>query len=601
MRAAVLAEVKEGQPVLHLVVVGAGRVPAAACAFQIDDARGMLDARGRVDLMPVSGRLRVSCGALGFVDTRLVSQSGELELMLEAPTELHVHVADSEGVAVAAELSALNLDWGESATATTDVEGRATFVLPAGNIHLEVKRPEQTLRRELQTFGGVEPVEFQVGTRVVSGVARRPDGGPVMGATVELVDTVGQRTVGPLTDAQGHFRVEHLSATSLDVMVELAAEHLSGRAAARPRASESGETYDSEVTVVLRIQPEITGTVLTAAGAPLEAVQVNAQKLASPAGRFRFGTLAEGQPLELSISAEGYVPRLVVAPSPRSDVGEVRLEQGRALRGLVVDSRTSAPVPGATLTRSSSGKWISKTTADNLGAFTLTGLGETVELTITAPGFVSRKGAWPTTSDLRLELFHGVGVQVRPAIDGELSSFTVTYSGPGGLSTRTAHKNKGPVRIDSLEPGTWRLQGSGIVCRQGNCAGARFEPTTAHVRGDEARDVEVVMRERTPGQKVFLYDPAKRSNPDLPSGVYVLIAGNHPTPTRRSELLALLENAVWYAQGGSVEDVPPGDYTLLVLSNRDDWPAVATQPLTVTQSSSSFALEPPRWTTLTGD
>jgi hypothetical protein len=350
--------------------------------------------------------------------------------------------------------------------------------------------------------------------------------------------------------------------------------------------------------VRLTVQPEITGTVLTATGEPLDAVQVNAQKLASPGGRFRFDTLAEGMSLELSISAEGYVPRLVVAPSLRSDVGELRLEQGQTLRGLVVDARTSAPVPAATVTRSRAGHWLSKTTADHLGAFTLSGLGETAELEVTAPGFVSRRGEWPTTSDLRLELLHGVGVQVRPAIDGVMSSLAITYSGSGGLSTRAARSNKAFVRIDSLEQGTWRLQGRGVVCRQGNCEEVRFEPTTALVRGDEQRDVEVVMRARPPGQTVFIRVRGERPDFDRPPGVYVLVAGVHATPARRSELLALFENAVWYSAGGTVEDVPPGDYTLLVLSGRDDWPSVATQPLTVTETSTSFSIEPPRWTTL---
>ncbi|MEN9798069.1 MAG: hypothetical protein RL653_1765 [Pseudomonadota bacterium] len=102
---------------------------------------------------------------------------------------------------------------------------------------------------------------------------------------------------------------------------------------------------DPPVLLALRKPFAVTGRVLDDTGAPLPRFSVNAREKESPGGRFQQDLDCSG-PLLLSISAEGFHPRLVTVPPGARDAGDIRLERASELRGTVVDEAGNA-VTGA--------------------------------------------------------------------------------------------------------------------------------------------------------------------------------------------------------------------------------------------------------------
>jgi protocatechuate 3,4-dioxygenase beta subunit len=278
-----------------------------------------------------------------------------------------------EGFAVTLALEQQAPDY-DSDCDTTDASGRfalrdfkpGAYILlafqPGDSVERRVWRPVE-LREEA-------PLEVELRLpeeRTLSGVVVDGQGRPLPGAYVQAELAPEDRPewlhygggcglesrFGVRVDEEGRFTLHGLTAPRYKLESWAYGHDLS------PKRSEGGhplsvglrvDTGAVGVRLVMERRPHITGRLVGPDGAPVSRFRLNNSGYQSADGSFSVPFLQHLPPERLEFTARGMATRnLLVARREGADVdlGEVRMEPSRTLRGRVLDARTSQPVPQA--------------------------------------------------------------------------------------------------------------------------------------------------------------------------------------------------------------------------------------------------------------
>lgn len=322
--------------------------------------------------VPEPGRYTLTASSENFIQTRLEADApgSGLRVVLRGGATLEGMVADARGTPLMEVQLTVRLGTdahGQTLETLSDEHGGFTLGgLPPGT---------HVLRATLDVGGflhqasrtvsvrGTETVDasLRIDTgKVVSGIVVDGTGRPVPDAEVDaftlreqLEDNEGSRPSTTTTGPDGRFTVQHLP---------------EGECALR--ASKPGHTFEepapggtqrrpgvvaragaSDVRLVLRYQGYVLGRVVHRDGTPVARFSVNHESFRSPDGAFRLPMESAGT-TQLRFDAPGLtlaVREVEVPPGQDLDLGDVRLEPGRQVRGRVVDAVTSQPVSRALL------------------------------------------------------------------------------------------------------------------------------------------------------------------------------------------------------------------------------------------------------------
>lgn len=193
----------------------------------------------------------------------------------------------------------------------------------------------------------------------VSGIVVDEQGRPIPDAEVEAYaffreaeEYPGGAPATATTGPDGRFTVHHLvegacllSALKVGYLPDVPAEN------ARTDSRVPARTGARDVRLVLRYQGSLSGRVVRADGTPVTHFRVRGTPVKSADGAFRVPVEQAGR-LHLRIEAPDFAAHLRevdVAPGEDVDLGEVRLEKGRRIHGLLVNAETSEPLQGALL------------------------------------------------------------------------------------------------------------------------------------------------------------------------------------------------------------------------------------------------------------
>lgn len=196
----------------------------------------------------------------------------------------------------------------------------------------------------------------------VSGIVVDEQGRPLEDADVRaFVNDVEKRTslnfnrlAHDTTGPDGRFTVHHLAQGECTLIASksgydfVAPARAEGLVHMRP----SGVLVQAgarDVRLVMRYLGRIRGRVIRPDGTPLPRFELNEESIRDAEGRFSVN-VDQQDTLRLVFEAPGLtkaVREVQVRPGQDMDLGDVRLEAGRQVRGRVVDAQTSAPVAGA--------------------------------------------------------------------------------------------------------------------------------------------------------------------------------------------------------------------------------------------------------------
>jgi len=368
----------------------------------------------------------------GFSPVQLDAAPGKhvrgLEVFLAPATEIDGLVVDEDGAPVPGAEVVLRGSGGGKAVLITipgrwvaDARGAFRAAAPQGSV-LEARRQgyypgharvdlhalvDGHIRITLgAAWSGPEPQKAALAGRVVG-----PDGQPIPGALVEAGRTHGWAYAGTpvaqtVTDADGRFRIDELDRSP----------HLLRARAEGYQPGEVGRVIPGgrEVKIALAGGGRLRGCVRDATtAAPVAPYTVHAYfssngwrsdpdvqlSVADPSGCFTLDELEVGESM-LVVLAPGRAPsdpvRVQVPAPPRAAEIEVALAAGGALRGLVRDEVTGAPLANAHVSAEAvpvevidfipPNTTIAETTTAPDGTFTLSGLPEQVRVVVNAAG-----------------------------------------------------------------------------------------------------------------------------------------------------------------------------------------------------------------------
>ena len=253
------------------------------------------------------------------------------------------------------------------------------------------------------------------------GVVLDPLGAPVAGAKVEIF---ADETSGYAWDPEAQSARRREKETRTDALGAFAVELPRGRpfeleASADGYATSTlGYRYAGEqVTVLLALGASWEGRVTKASdGEPVPGARLEISTLAGTLdgmrldlregetdrdGRFRFDGLPE-LPLSLRVAPRDrgmLVTRRVDLASLRTEVSEIRIEEGRTVRGRVLDAETGEPIPFAEVGEMPASRDFAR--ADANGEFEYSCARERrVALLARAPGFASAVRVFNTASNV---------------------------------------------------------------------------------------------------------------------------------------------------------------------------------------------------------
>ncbi|MFP2962874.1 carboxypeptidase regulatory-like domain-containing protein [Myxococcus sp. 1LA] len=298
-------------------------------------------------------------------ERRVVKVPGpEIRVALRGAGRVEGTVTNTQGVPIPYMTLTLVGDSDEQPTqlADTDEEGRfvitrvssGTYNLIVG-LHFSVGGPKA---RRAVTVQGTETVEasFQIETGApVSGIVVDEHGRPVADAVVDADDIPRQSDGVPLsttTDTEGRFTLHHLMEGPCWLRASKDRYEFEGSKAQVPHISHPvvvARSGAKDVRLVLRSQGHVRGRVVRGDGSPITRFTVDEQTFRAPDGAFRFPVERAGLQ-RLAFEAPGLtraVREVQVVAGEDTDLGEVRLEAGRLIRGRVVDAEMSRPLEDA--------------------------------------------------------------------------------------------------------------------------------------------------------------------------------------------------------------------------------------------------------------
>ncbi|GEL69302.1 carboxypeptidase-like regulatory domain-containing protein [Myxococcus virescens] len=326
------------------------------------------DEHGRFELAaPQPGRYEIVFTSQGHLEARVMADapSPELRVVMEATARVEGTVTSAQGLPVhhmAIHLEADSDAWSSHAV-ESDEEGRfsITGVLPGTyRLHAGTNTPPAPrAASRTVTVHGSEVVNASLRLETgapVSGIVVDERGRPVANATVEGQSLSGQRDDLPpsvtTSDDEGHFTLHHLAEGECSLRAakgRYVFEATEPRAPGVAHPAVLAQSGARNVRLVLRSQGNVHGRVVRANGTPITRFTINQEPFRDPEGSFRFAAPVAGTQ-RLTFEAPGLtraVREVQVPAAEDLDLGQVRLEAGRNVRGRVVDAATSKPIEDA--------------------------------------------------------------------------------------------------------------------------------------------------------------------------------------------------------------------------------------------------------------
>ncbi len=336
-------------------------------------------------------------------------------------------------------------------------------------------------RVQLELAESEAPRPEPAGTQRVAGRVVDARGAPVIGAQVSiLVEGPGFRGragAGMRSAADGTFLLTRLGPGEVSLAAD-APGYQDGPVVKVVPGQEAVITLNAfEGRVTGRVTDAQTGAPLLSfvvalrrANQSLQSTTEQSRAFIDPDGRYQLTQVKPGEALVV-IAADGYAPTEVTvtldAGTTRADAA---LRRGGALSGVVLDSKSHAPLAGAHVgvegLRGETTAPVLRvdTTADDAGRFKLAGLGEgPVSFVVSAEGHharllsvpaMPRDGAGPAQTVLLTPLgegeepkleFTGIGISLMPAQDGVV--VTTVFPGSGAAEAGLQKGDK-LLRID---------------------------------------------------------------------------------------------------------------------------------------------------------
>ncbi|MBU8898806.1 carboxypeptidase-like regulatory domain-containing protein [Corallococcus sp. M34] len=352
------------------------------------------DAQGRFQLKaPVAAAYELRAGADEYLSlTQSVdAPSRDVRVVVHRGGTVKGFVGDQLGVPIAdVEVSLTSTEGeelGPTVTEATDSEGHFTLLgVRPGSYAVFYTVGEGGMRREASVpvrIQGAETVEVSLRvplTGSLSGVVVDTAGRPLSGVVVEAeardedtrLGELGFSSLQARTGPDGRFSFERMAEGRYALRASLDGYAMEtprpARRALVPR-EESDDALDSdaldEITaaeesevlaktgtrstrLVMRFQGRITGRLVDEAGKPITAFLVSSEPHRDPTGAFTYSVYRnEKQLLVFDVPGYTYATRKVDVPMGESvDLGTVRLERGRRIRGRVLDAQTGRSLVG---------------------------------------------------------------------------------------------------------------------------------------------------------------------------------------------------------------------------------------------------------------
>jgi len=190
----------------------------------------------------------------------------------------------------------------------------------------------------------------------VSGIVVDERGRPVADAEVEGNPLQGERAYalrGAVSSGpDGRFTLHHMPKGACELRArkegydfESAKEQFPGDSSPAVRAMAG----DEDVRLELRGMGRVRGRLVRSNGTPIPHFFINEQEFRNPEGAFRMSARVPwGMTLEFAVPGLNHTTRaLDVSPGEEVDLGTVRMEAGRQIRGRVLDAETLQPIKGA--------------------------------------------------------------------------------------------------------------------------------------------------------------------------------------------------------------------------------------------------------------
>ncbi|WP_426756239.1 carboxypeptidase regulatory-like domain-containing protein [Myxococcus sp. Y35] len=609
--------------------------PVPGAAVRVDAGEGIYvagavtDEQGHFDLdfpRPMAATLTIRSERHLPAEVPVEAPTPDLRVVLRAAARVEGIITNTYDVPLRTLQLSLTSD-GQHPTQVTDSgdSGRFHFgSLPPGtytlHAELDVGGVPQRASRTV-SVQGTETVEASLRLdtgQPVSGIVVDERGHPVARAKVEGKPLQGERH-SSLDDAvysgpDGRFTLHHMPDGACELRAqkegydfESARKQFPGDSTPAVRAMAG----DEDVRLELRSMGRVRGRLVRSNGTPITHFFINEQEFRDPEGAFRISARGPwGMPLEFAVPGLNHTTRqLDVSPGEEVDLGAVRMEAGRQIRGHVLDAETLQPIEGAFV-----------------GAY-LPGQGRVAERGLHPPLVAGRTGPdgtfhLPLVEDRPLDLLvhplNGAHPELRrPVGTGDMDLELRLYPGAyveGAMTDRDGQPVEAtvwlsPVGGDDPEPGIVSVEEAAGTFRAHKVPGGTYVLNIVKARNLEGRPVTFLAQrvQIPPMGRVTLAvreppgSATVRLSVRLPPGLQeeniyflALIPGSVPPATstvelrRRAYSEQLFESPQSSGLSRVYEQLPAGRYTFIAIGKQAPWDAqlqAYREELTVTDGA----------------
>jgi hypothetical protein len=567
---------------------------------------GFVDQEGRLNevLPPGNGVLMVDCRSRGFGRFQF-QVPGSAHFQLEASAVIAAHVRREDGTPVPHALVTIDSStWSEAwvddfltnlrrelvavsqyhiqiqrFTRMTDAQGNVEFALPPGRGIIRARWQQGDSR-------GLKDAEVGEAVSYLRAEPSPPDG-PMDDVTrawrdvdwatqrlqhVDLILPTGIELKGLVLDAEGlptvarvHLKQDaddpndedRFASVVTDATGAFSIRGLNSRLVAltawvnKPEQRAHARVSPDQALVIRLLRPQVKGRVVDDQGAALKSFTLDGQHRLAEDGRF-VRELGDEDELSLTIGAPGFTSRTLVARQT-GDLGDVRLEKGRRLSGVILDAQTQAAVASAQVRAG-----LASAVSDGSGHFEISDAPLMGVVRVDAVNFVPVElRREENESPMRVLLNRGASLVVRVE-DAEGLAWAgsrLRIFGPTGGIQSPPTDDRGQVQVWGLREGAWVVQ-SPV---------AQFDPVQVQV--GKTGTYLAVLRPSTGGVEVRLeWEPAAPlRHPEVS-----LLPPRYPMPDSMSAWHDIAHQLNRVAdEGGVFHRVEPGEHTLFAFRTVD--------------------------------
>ncbi|WP_141324699.1 carboxypeptidase regulatory-like domain-containing protein [Myxococcus sp. AB025B] len=340
-----------------------------------DESRTTPDGSFMLDVSS-PGEFQVTARSHRFLETSVTARAPmtDLRITLSAGGVVEGTLTDSRGLPLSGFAVSVTPENGVGATAspsTPETNPHGQFSLggiPSGRYRVQAEQVTHRVERMVWALvevheGSISKVDLQLpAEHALEGRIVDTSGRPIQGASIQAwpreneeveVITRGYGVRAPskvFSDATGNFVLQGLRDTDHLVNAVLEGHGLLPEYSTEGIPSQGGILVGTEVKqlrLVMKRYAHVRGRLVGPTGAPVRKFQADNTWVTSPDGSFCVPK-PDGPRERLVFHAEGMlkVARVVQGgrEGPDDDLGEIRLEAGRELRGVVRDARTGEPL-----------------------------------------------------------------------------------------------------------------------------------------------------------------------------------------------------------------------------------------------------------------